>query len=408
MTFVPLEPALAAPDVALVQRIGEAAADAGVELWLVGGPVRDALLGRTVHDLDATSEMPAAELGAILAARLDGAISARSQFGTVKLRLGKRTIDLATTRKERYAKPGALPSVSPGDIRIDLARRDFSINAMALSLHPQRFGELLDTQGGAADIESRTLRALHERSFQDDATRLLRAVRYMARLAFQPEPETQRWLTRDLPYLGAISPVRLRREIELLLTEADAPNAIAVAIETGVLPAIERSLGAQSVREAVLRAGERKLHGLALLGALVYALPADRVAAFQARIRPTGEQKQIISAVARLREARSSLRTASLPSEVDRLAAGLPQDAIRAVAATDDDAAVQRNLDRYAVAAKQQMPLGGHELIALGVEPGPAVGEMARALRRAVMDGQATSREEAQAYVVGKLKEDSA
>ena len=206
MTFVPLEPALAAPDVALVQRIGEAAADAGVELWLVGGPVRDALLGRPVHDLDVTSEMPAAELGAILAARLDGAIRARSQFGTVKLRLGKRTIDLATTRTERYAKPGALPSVSPGDIRIDLARRDFAINAMALSLHPQRFGELLDTQGGTADIESRTLRALHERSFQDDATRLLRAVRYMARLAFQPEPETQRWLTRDLPYLDTISP----------------------------------------------------------------------------------------------------------------------------------------------------------------------------------------------------------
>ena len=408
MTFVPLEPALAAPDIALVQRIGEAAADAGVELWLVGGPVRDALLGHPVHDLDVTSEMPAAELGAILATRLDGAIRARSQFGTVKLRLGKRTIDLATTRTERYAKPGALPSVSPGDIRIDLARRDFSINAMALSLHPQRFGELLDTQGGATDVESRTLRALHERSFQDDATRLLRAVRYMARLAFQPEPETQRWLTRDLPYLDTISPVRLRREIELLLAEADAPNAVAVAIETGVLPAIDRSLGAQSVREAVLRAGERKLHGLALLGALVYALPADRVAVFQARIRPTGEQKQIISAVARLREARSSLRTASLPSEVDWIAAGLPQDAIRAVAATDDDAEVRRNLDRYAVATKQRMPLDGHELIALGVEPGPAVGEMARALRRAVMDGQATSREEAQAYVMGKLKEDSA
>ena len=408
MTFVPLEPALAAPDVALVQRIGEAAADAGVELWLVGGPVRDALLGRPVHDLDVTSEMPAAELGAILAVRLGGGVRARSQFGTVKLRLGKRTIDLATTRTESYAKPGALPSVSPGDIRIDLARRDFSINAMALSLHPQRFGELLDTQGGATNIESRTLRALHERSFQDDATRLLRAVRYMARLAFQPEPETQRWLTRDLPYLGTISPVRLRREIELLLTEADAPNAIAVAIETGVLPAIDRSLGAQSVREAVLRAGERKLHGLALLGALVYALPADRVAAFQARIRATGEQKRIISAVARLREVRSSLRTASLPSEVDRIAAGLPQDAICAVAATDDDAAVRRNLDRYAVAAQRRIPLDGHELVALGIEPGPAVGEMARALRRAVMDGQATSREEAEAYVVGKLKEDSA
>ena len=408
MTFVPLEPALAAPDVALVQRIGEAAADAGVELWLVGGPVRDALLGRTVHDLDVTSEMPAAELGQILAVRLDGAIRARSQFGTVKLRLGKRTIDLATTRTERYAKPGALPSVSPGDIRIDLARRDFSINAMALSLHPQRYGELLDTQGSAADVGSRTLRALHERSFQDDATRLLRAVRYMARLAFQPEPETQRWLTRDLPYLGTISPVRLRREIELLLTEADAPNAVSVAIETGVLPAIDRSLGAPSVREAVLRAGERKLHGLALLGVLVYALPADRVAAFQARITPTGEQKRIISAVARLREARSSLRTDGLPSEVDRIAAGLPQDAIRAVAATDDDAAVRRNLDRYAVAAQRRIPLDGHKLIALGVEPGPAVGEMARALHRAVMDGQATSREEAEAYVVGKLKEDSA
>ena len=148
MPTVPLERALAAPDLALLRALGVAASAAGARLWLVGGAVRDALLERRVTDLDLTSATPARELAPALAAATGATVGARSAFGTVKLRLGRRAVDLATLRSERYEHPGALPSVGPGDVLADLARRDFSINAMAASLAPGDFGELLDPEGG--------------------------------------------------------------------------------------------------------------------------------------------------------------------------------------------------------------------------------------------------------------------
>lgn len=406
MTSVLLESALDRRTFSLARRLGEAADAAGVELWLVGGPVRDALLGRPVLDLDLTSETPAGELGPLLADRLGGACNARSQFGTLKLRIGGCAIDLATTRNERYASPGALPAVSPGDIRADLARRDFTINAMAASLRPSRRGELLDTQGGADDLAAGLVRALHERSFQDDPTRLLRAVRYTARLGFDVEPATRRWLEGDLARLGTVSPARLRREIERLLTEANAPAALLSAVEHGVLPAIDPGLGSTGVRDALLQAVGRKLSGLALLGALVYALPSSRATALRARIAPTKRQAQVMAAVQRLREAEHRLSTATLGAEIEAAVDRAPREAVRAVAAATANEMVRRNLDRFLDATQQRAPLDGDELIALGVAPGPAVGEMAQSLRHALMDRVIDGRKEAVLYVLRRLEEE--
>ena len=404
MALVPLDAALVPDDLTLLRRLGDAAANEGVELWLVGGPVRDALLGRPVLDLDLTSEAPAADLGPRLAGRLDGTCGARSAFGTVKLRLDGRTLDLATARAEVYPYPASLPViVAQADIADDLARRDFGINAMAASLHPRRFGELLDTQGGLADLGAGVVRVLHRESFRDDPTRLFRAARYVSRLGFRMDSATRRQLRRNLQHVDALSAARVRREIERLLTEQDAARALLTAIRLGVLTAVESGLAAPEVRAALKRADARGLRGLALLGALTWPLPAERVESFRERIGATRRQSQVMRAVVRLREAEPRLAAAERPSRVSRIVGVAPREAVEAASVAASSASARRNLARYLDASRRRSPLDGHDLLALGVPPGPAVGGMLTTLRNAVLDGAVRTRAQAERFVRERL-----
>ena len=401
MTAVPLDAALTPDALALLRRLGDAAANEGVELWLVGGPVRDALLGRPVLDLDLTSEAPAAELGPRLAERLGGTCGSRSQFGTVKLRLRGRTLDLATTRSEVYPYPAALPVIVAGGAKMadDLARRDFGINSMAASLHPRRFGELLDTQGGVADLDAGIVRVLHPASFRDDPTRTFRAARYVSRLGFRMDPSTRRYLRRGLQHVGAVSAARVRREIERQLDEQDAARTLLVAMRLGVLPAVEGGLAAPEVRAALRRADARGLHGLALLGALTYPLLAERADAFRERIGAGKRQAQVMRAAVRLHESEQALAEATLPSEASAIVSNAPREAVEAASAAAGSTAARRNLSRYLTASRRRTPLDGHDLLALGVPPGPAVGDMLAVLRNAVLDGVVRGRAQAERFV---------
>ena len=404
MALVPLDAALAPDDLALLRRLGDAAANEGVELWLVGGPVRDALLGRPVLDLDLTSEAPAAELGPRLAERLGGTCGARSAFGTVKLRLDGRTLDLATARAEVYPYPAALPViVADANISDDLARRDFGINAMAASLHPRRFGELLDTQGGVADLDAAVVRVLHRASFRDDPTRMFRAARYVSRLGFRLDSATRGQLRRNLLHVDALSDARVRREIERLLMEQDAARALLTAVRLGVLPAVESGLAAPEVRDALKRANTRGLRGLPLLGALTYPLPAERVDAFRERIGATKRQSQVMRAVVRLHETEPRLAAAERPSRVSRVVGAVPREAVEAASVAATSPAARRNLARYLNASRRRSPLDGHDLLALGVPPGPAVGAMLTSLRNAVLDGVVRGRTQAERFVQERL-----
>ncbi len=404
MALVPLDAALAPDDLALLRRLGDAAADEGVELWLVGGPVRDALLGRPVLDLDLTSEAPAAELGPRLARRLGGTCGARSAFGTVKLRLNGRTLDLATARAEAYPYPAALPViVANADIASDLARRDFGINAMAASLHPRCFGELLDTQGGTADLEDGVVRVLHPASFRDDPTRLFRAARYVSRLGFVMDAATRRQFRSNLRHVDAVSASRVRREIERLLAEEHAARALLTAIRLGVLSAVEAGLAAPDVRVALRRADARGLRGLPLLGVLTYLLPPERADAFRERIGATKRQSQVMQAVVRLRQVEARLAAATRPSRVSRVVGVAPREAVEAASAAAASAAARRNLARYLDASGRRSPLDGHDMLALGVPPGPAVGGMLTTLRNAVLDGAVRSRGQAERFVRERL-----
>ena len=153
-----------------VRAVAVAAARLRLPLYLVGGTVRDILLSTAVSDLDLTVVGDGPDAVDRLAQRLDGRVLARSQFGTMKVDVAGTVIDLALARTESYSRPGALPEVTAGGIDDDLTRRDFSINAMAVSLG-DRFGEVIDPFGGRSDLGARLIRVLHPRSFVDDATR---------------------------------------------------------------------------------------------------------------------------------------------------------------------------------------------------------------------------------------------
>src|SRR4051794_25474011 len=211
------------PLVNVRERLGRPAAVTALEgeeaVYVVGGAVRDVLLGRTPHELDFVVEGDAVAVARRAAERLGGRVTVHERFGTATVQASDATFDLAGARRERYERPGALPDVELGaSLAEDLARRDFTVNAIALHLAD---GELIYRDGAREDLEAGVLRVLHDGSFRDDPTRLLRLARYAARLAFSGEPRTDQ-LAAEAVAGGALDTVtgsRLGAELRLLLGE---------------------------------------------------------------------------------------------------------------------------------------------------------------------------------------------
>jgi tRNA nucleotidyltransferase (CCA-adding enzyme) len=188
--------------------------------------VRDWCRGITaVKDLDVTVEGDGIALARQLAQRLGATVTAHVPFGTATLRLpgGQGRLDVASCRKEVYKRPAAYPTVSAGTLEDDLFRRDFTVNAMALALNPGRFGTLIDPFHGAQDLRGKRLRILHERSFLDDPSRILRGVRFAQRFRLTWDRGTRRAALDALAAqaLGWLNAGRLRREMERILDEPD-------------------------------------------------------------------------------------------------------------------------------------------------------------------------------------------
>lgn len=218
-----------------VEIVREAAAELSISVWLVGGPVRDLLLSRKVTDLDFVVESGAGLLAEEVARRLGGRARIHEPFLATRVVLSSDpAIDILTARTERYRHPGALPEVEPAGIEEDLWRRDFSVNAIALELEGE---SIVDPAGGTADLEKRLIRVLHEKSFLDDPTRILRALRLSARLGFSIESDTRALLAEAVSggSLDSVSRQRLWREIALAFEEEDPPAALGAFLEAGVL-----------------------------------------------------------------------------------------------------------------------------------------------------------------------------
>ena len=385
---------------ALLTALADRAARLGMPLYLVGGSVRDILLGRASKDLDLVVEGDTVALALSASRKMDGDVPMRSQFGTATLKLGGLRFDLATARRESYSRPGALPTVSPGSIEEDLGRRDFSVNAMAIALWGPRTGALLDPVRGRDDLDRKLIRVLHPESFEDDATRILRAVRYEQRLGFQIEARTLELLLDGVQrgMLDTIGGSRVRMELKLMFEE-DAPGfSLSRSGELGILQAIYPPLG-QGDRAVRLGAHSDGAAPLDYLAALSYPLTEAEGESFISRLRmPSGWARVVRDTVSLKTQTdgpSSTVSTRVPPGELCALLDRYSVTSVKTNALLTKSPDVREALRLYLDRLRYVKPaLKGGDLISMGVAEGPMVGELLRQIKSARFEGRITTRKQ--------------
>ncbi len=387
---------------------GKEADEREQELYLVGGTVRDLILNRPNLDFDLVLEGDAIKFARQLANKTGAKLTVHPRFGTANFSHDKFHIDIVTARSETYTEPGALPTVVPGTMRDDLRRRDFSINAIAADLGPDSFGQILDPHDGIRDIEKKFIRVLHNKSFIDDATRMLRAIRYEQRLDFKLEKDTERLLRKNVGMLDTISGDRIRHEIDRTLREEHSEKALKRAKDLGLLQRINPSLkGDVRLAGRFAEARKRNISGhMVYLALLAYDLGSDDADALCERLNLSGEWKRIIQGVAKIKDEIDKLADPSIPaSHIYRFFKRYPAEAVSACLIANDSQIIRSQIERYLNDLQyMQTALHGDDLKAMGMEPGPRLGRMLSSLRDAKMDGVVRTREDEEALVRQRLQ----
>lgn len=359
---------------------------------LVGGAVRDLLLGGNPLDLDFVVEGEVAPV----AGRLGGAIVVHDRFGTSTVTLGGRSYDFARARSETYAHPGALPAVTPAGIGEDLRRRDFTVNAIALAVAGPRAGRADSVPGALEDLEAGVLRSLHDESFEDDPTRILRLARYRARLRFGVEPRTGQLLRAalDSGALKTVSGNRLGAELRLAAAERDPLGALGVLTELGVAAALEPGFGLADpavAREALSLLPEDGDAAALTLACCCLGIDLSRLGPLLDHLAfPAHQRGAIVTAAHGAPALARALESSRLPSEIDAAAAGRPPEAVALAGALGPASQAHEWLSSL---RHVRLEIGGDDLLREGVAPGPAVGAALRAARQAKLDGRASGRE---------------
>jgi tRNA nucleotidyltransferase (CCA-adding enzyme) len=355
--------------------------------YLVGGAVRDLVSGRPLRDLDFAIEGDAGDFARRWAEGPGRRLVASSQFGTAEVEAGRPglalRVDFASARAETYVRPAALPETSPTGIESDLARRDFTVNAMAVPLTGPRRGELLDPHEGLRDLARRRLRFLHPRSAFDDPTRAFRVARYAARLHFSVEPATVRAI-RDAVASGAFAPLsgdRLRREIFLLFEEVRPDLAVREMSRLGLVGAVSRAL--RSGRDTVSRLRRlgslfsRRTPSRAVAALLCWACDlSDRERLdLSRRLNLDREAARRLGEIgAALSIARECLAPKGSPGRLAFQSRAWTEETSLAVASALAPRKGKKLLAARARARRLRVSLTGDRLRAFGIRPGPAIG----------------------------------
>jgi len=350
-------------------------------LYLVGGMVRDALLGRSITDLDLAVEgVPARILAEGLQRTYGGDIISHDAFGTTELRTDSgMTIDIAATRFETYSHPGALPEVSPGPITRDLQRRDYTINALAVQVSPQP-PRLLDPLGGLDDLERKQLRLLHPLSFMEDPTRVLRGARLAARLGFRFDRDTLELARRSLrtDVLSRVAPARLRNELELALAEPRLEPVFRQLEEVG---ALEDMFGLNNAPELLSALDRQAINGPerseAALLALLLETPPEQAEAHIRRFSWPGSHRLAVERLALVRDDPELL--------TEELLGRMGTAELELVRCFSER---HRELTDSFRALPKRRRLRGSDVLQLGVEAGPTVGRILAQVARARQAGQ--------------------
>lgn len=424
--------ALPAAAAEVLRAAGQVARETAMPAYAVGGFIRDLLLEHGNLDVDIVVEGDGLTFAALLAPRLGARMEPVPRFGTAHLFLpsGVR-VDIATARREFYEYAAALPRVEEGNLRDDLYRRDFSINAMAARLTPAGPGDLIDFFGGYADLKAGLVRVLHSLSFVEDPTRILRAVRFACRYGFRLEPETER-LAREAVaggFIERVSAERLRNELMLILQESEVPQCLSAL---GRLGALQRLLpevpwnpevgmwvrwahsfldgrapaggplppAAQSLRKQVTPA----LFYTAVVGA---AARAGDVPAFVQRLRLRRKQSAVLLQVlTQWREAAAALGAPGLkPSDVVSVLDGWPPEGLALLWLLGGQTRAADRVRAYWSQYRKVRPaVTSKDLQQAGIPPGPGFGRALREVKRAKLDGRVHGRDQELALAIAVVR----
>lgn len=408
---------------ALLHAIADAAYEQGVQAFIVGGFVRDLLLQLPSQDFDVVIEGDAMAFAEHLVRQFGGRVVAHKRFGTAKWILNQETLeaaltsnrmedfnradlpehlDLITARTEFYNKPAALPVVERSSIKMDLHRRDFTINTLTLRLDGSHFGKIFDFWGGYSDLQQKKIRVLHALSFVDDATRMLRAVRFSTRFNFEIEPQTLSLIKGSLPLLAEISGARLIHEFELIFSENKAPEMIRQLGSLGILAAIHPALpwddlsidrlarGLTALTQANMTVTpEEKLQTLWCLW--LQDLNPEALQAVGRRLRLSTKLLGWIEQTRALWQLLPTLQ-GQRPSQITQKLESFHAVPIRSILATCENPDLRQILQIYQDEYRHVRPFTtGKDLQALGLPPSPRYAAILSTLKQAWLDGEIQS-----------------
>jgi tRNA nucleotidyltransferase (CCA-adding enzyme) len=409
----------------LLRELGNLADNEAVSLYLVGGVVRDLLLKRDNWDLDLTVEGDGIAFARLVADQYRAGLVVFERFATARLVFpdGLR-VDIATTRRESYAEPAALPDVAPASLNEDLYRRDFTINAMAIQLNAAQFGRLYDPYGGQHDLKAKTLRVLHTCSFRDDPTRIFRAIRFEQRFGFRLERTTMHLLVQaaSTNLIQQLSGPRLQNEILLLLAEQDPKRAIVRLGQLKLLRFLHRRLCyTKHVKQVVTAVPKtlgwwtRRFPDSRIEGPTVYLMALSSqssqavVATMIRRLALSREQaKNLTAGGSLLVRARKRLNDKGTVrhSQVFRFLADFSDEALvlllaKQITRQDEGqlSLLKRRLLAYMKNKAIKTVLTGRDLQAMGLKPGPQYKTILEGLLDARIDGVVTTDTEERAFV---------
>jgi len=396
-------------------------ADHGAMPFIVGGFVRDLLLGQPSQDFDIVIEGEAIALAKRLAAKHGGRVTAHHQFGTAKWRLPLQWVaaissghlDLVSARTEFYAHPSALPEVERGSIKLDLHRRDFTLNTLAIRLNREAFGGLLDFWGGERDLRDGLIRVLHSLSFVDDATRILRAVRFEQRFGFRLEARTAELIQHALPLLHRVSGDRIRHEFESIFDETEPERHLARLGDLGILSHIHPDLTADSdlsrrfyiVRNQVFSKNLVSQNLPLQWAAWLLPLPLSTLDEVFERLRLNARTTQKVRGAVQAWAAIGGLPDDLRFSELHARLGSVDGDVLRFLTALCTEEALQSRLAEYVRRREALKPATtGDTLRALGLPPGPRYREILTRLQAAYLDGEVKNAEEERVFLEKTLE----
>ena len=361
--------------------------------------MRDLVLDRTPRELDIVVEGDPT----IVARALGPIVRAHERFGTLTVERDGHRYDIARARRERYARPGALPEVEPAGLPEDLRRRDFTVNALAVALNGPEAGSLTAVSGGEPpfdaldDLEHGVLRVLHAASFLDDPTRLLRLARYAGRLGFDPDPVTAT-LAAEAVRSGALATVsgpRIGTELRLLSREAEAPSELAVLDRLGIGAAIGLPAGHDApelARRALALLPDDACADLTVMAAAGLGLPGERLEALLDHLAyPAANRTVIARAASGAQETARRLAAAERPSQIDAAAGHAPPEQVALAGALGPAEAARRWLNDLRHVG---LEITGADLEAAGIPRGRTIGTGLQAARAAALDGRANGRDQ--------------